>query len=189
MIKDIIASRTYYKNLTFMKKSLTFVVSAVATFAAVGISCNRSALAFEDTVYICRSENHTVFVSKYDNKKFIYKSFEGKLDLSQDLSQQAGGKPDLILYDGHRKFVSEKRKTMTWKTGVYTYQIIAPTEKAEDDISGYLIVKKNNKKIKQEKCLDQRSLEAYRECQEATKRGISDRRAETCNKFLEDIWK
>jgi hypothetical protein len=168
---------------------MRLIFATFSVFLAGNTFMLSSAKAFEDTVYICRSENYTVFVSKYDNKKFIYKSFDGKLDLSQDLSQQAGGKPDLILYDGYRKFVSEKRKTMTWKTGVYTYQIIAPTEKAEDDISGYLIVKKNGQKIKQEKCLDQRSLEAYRECQEATKRGISDRRAETCNKFLEDVWK
>jgi hypothetical protein len=50
MIKEIITSEIHYKNLTFMKKSLTFLVSAVATFAGVGISFNRSALAIEPMI-------------------------------------------------------------------------------------------------------------------------------------------
>ncbi len=62
--------------------------------------------------------------------------------------------PDLILYNGRRRlFAQNEKQSLTWQTGSYTYQIIEATAKAEKNLTGYLIVKRNNLTISTQKCL------------------------------------
>jgi hypothetical protein len=160
------------KNTIFNAVSLPLGISLVANTCILS-----SANAFEDTNYTCKTEEHIIFTTENNNKQFVYKSFKGNY-----LSQQEEINPDLVLYDGRRKIISGGQ-ILTWKLGVYTYQIIAPTAKIKDDISGHLIIKKNGQKIKQQQCLSRNSFEKYRECQEWMKRGISDRQIELCGEF------
>ncbi len=100
--------------------------------------------------YICTTDKNLVFMSETNGANLVYTSFNGSYDMVTMPNRRA----DLVLKNGRRSLLSnQKKQSTTWKTGPYTYQIISPTIKANNDFSGYLIVKKNSQTILHQECV------------------------------------
>jgi hypothetical protein len=124
-------------------------------FATIGISIaiasiSPPATADEFSNYICLTKKNLVFVKENDNNQLIYTSFKGQYNSIDTPAKN----PDLILSNGQRKlFDRNNKQSLVWKNGAYTYQIIGPTAKSGKNLSGYLVVKRNNLTISTQQCL------------------------------------
>jgi hypothetical protein len=130
---------------TDLTKALTTIGISIAIF-----SISPPATADEFSNYICLTKKNLVFVKENDNNQLVYTSFKGRYN-SIDMPAK---NPDLILSNGRRTlFDRNNKQSIVWKNGAYTYQIIAPTAKAEKNLTGYLVVKRNNLTISTQQCL------------------------------------
>jgi hypothetical protein len=130
---------------TDLTKALTTIGISIAIF-----SISPPATADEFSNYICLTKKNLVFVKENDNNQLVYTSFKGRYN-SIDMPAK---NPDLILSNGQRTlFDRNNKQSIVWKSGAYTYQIIAPTAKAEKNLTGYLVVKRNNLTISTQQCL------------------------------------
>jgi hypothetical protein len=130
---------------TDLTKTLTTIGISIAIF-----SISPPATADEFSNYICLTKKNLVFVKENDNNQLVYTSFKGRYN-SIDMPAK---NPDLILSNGRRTlFDRNNKQSIVWKNGAYTYQIIAPTAKAEKNLTGYLVVKRNNLTISTQQCL------------------------------------
>jgi hypothetical protein len=130
---------------TDLTKTLTTIGISIAIF-----SISPPATADEFSNYICLTKKNLVFVKENDNNQLVYTSFKGQYNSIDTPAKN----PDLVLSNGQRKLFDRNRKqSIVWKNGAYTYQIIAPTAKAEKNLTGYLVVKRNNQTISTQQCL------------------------------------
>jgi hypothetical protein len=130
---------------TDLTKALTTIGISIAIFSILP-----PATADEFSNYICLTKKNLVFVKENDNNQLVYTSFKGRYN-SIDMPAK---NPDLILSNGRRTlFDRNNKQSIVWKNGAYTYQIIAPTAKAEKNLTGYLVVKRNNLTISTQQCL------------------------------------
>lgn len=130
---------------TDLTKALTTIGISIAIF-----SISPPATADEFSNYICLTKKNLVFVKEDANNQLVYTSFKGRYN-SIDMPAK---NPDLILSNGRRTlFDRNNKQSIVWKNGAYTYQIIAPTAKAEKNLPGYLVVKRNNLTISTQQCL------------------------------------
>jgi hypothetical protein len=128
-----------------MKKAF----ASIAILATLTISSPATA-SDEFSNYICLTKQNLVFVKENTNNQLVYTSFKGRYNSIEVPNRD----PDLILSNGRRKLFSQnERQSMTWTNGAYTYQITAPTAKAEKNLTGYLVVKRNNRTISTQQCL------------------------------------
>jgi hypothetical protein len=126
-------------------------ISLVLSILSVSSFCTPlPAKAFEDTTYICNTGKYLIFIRENTNGQLVYTAFQGNYNSTQRPERD----PDLVLYNGRRSLITgSEKQLMTWKaSGGYTYQIIAPTPKAEEALSGYLVVKRNGRTIIRQQC-------------------------------------
>jgi hypothetical protein len=129
-----------------MKKTLAPIGLSIAILSIF----TQVSTADEFSNYICLTKKNLVFVKENTNNQLVYTSFKGQYN-SISVPQRD---PDLVLYNGRRKLFSRNEKqSLTWQTGSYTYQIIGATAKAEKNLTGYLIIKRNNLTISTQQCL------------------------------------
>jgi hypothetical protein len=129
-----------------MKKTLAMIGISIAVLSIFP----SASTADEFANYICLTKKNLVFVKENTNNQLVYTSFKGQYNSISTPQRD----PDLILYNGRRKLFSQNEKqSITWQAGSYTYQIIGPTAKAEKNLTGYLVVKRNNLTISTQQCL------------------------------------
>jgi hypothetical protein len=131
-----------------MKKILALLSISISILAT-----SHASMAAEKAptyTYVCTTDKNLVFMSETNGENLVYTAFNGKYDTVNMPDRRA----DLVLKSGRRSLLNNgKKQSTTWKSGPYMYQIISPTIKADNDFSGYLVVKKNNQTILHQECV------------------------------------
>jgi hypothetical protein len=138
------------RNLTNMKTSIVFLVISLLSIGNLEIIS--PAQAFESTSAICNTGEQLIFTRKIDGD-LTYTAYKGKYNPKQPIEGEPKIRPELVLHNGQVTLLNNGNKqSMVWKNRRYTYQLVVPTLKAEANLSGQLIIKKNDQIILKKQC-------------------------------------
>jgi hypothetical protein len=136
--------------MKYLKRSIIVLLSLSNFYLPLKVT----AAAGGSKTYICNLGDKIIFTKEVNGNlnlnifKGDYSSFS-----KEQVYQEIAKIPDIIFENGSTSYSENNTKqSLMWKTGRYVYQVVAPTPRIEVEFSGYMIVKRKNKIVSNQRC-------------------------------------